>query len=117
MLTSWQQQFPDAEPVAHRLRDAFPDRWVRFHSLPGSKRYPEGEAEYSTVLTRHNRILGELTGSYRGVVLLSTGYSETPEPVRLQPELLMLDPHARPWRSVPMHELDGNFFIEPTFWH
>src|SRR5690348_5984436 len=115
MLTNWQQQFPDAAPAAHRLRAAFPNRWVRFHSLPGSKRYPEEEDEYSTVLARHKRILVELTASNRRVVLLSTGYSDLAEPVRLQPDLLMLDPHARPWRSVPMHELDGNF-IEPTFW-
>ncbi|MEU0334737.1 hypothetical protein [Streptomyces sp. NPDC006193] len=36
------------------------DRWVRFHSLPGSKRYPQSEDEYATVLERHNTILDEL---------------------------------------------------------
>ncbi len=93
-----------------------PDRWVRFHSLPGSKRYPEDEAEYATVLNRHNRILGELAGSERGVVLLSTGYSESPNPVRPQPALETLDPKAKPWRSVPMHELEAGFDT-PSYWH
>ncbi len=38
MLGNWNMQFPDCEPVAHLLREAFPSRWVRFHGLPGSKR-------------------------------------------------------------------------------
>jgi hypothetical protein len=116
MLGNWQGQFPGCEPVASLLRAALPDRWVRFHSLPGSKRYPEGEAEYATVLDRHNRVLGELTGPEPRVVLLTTAYSETPEPVRHDPQLLALDPDAVPWRTVPMHELDGDF-AAPNFWH
>ena len=116
MLSSWQRWFPEVDPVAHRLRAAFPDRWVRFHSLPGSKRYPEGEAEYAMVLARHNRILGELTAPGREVVLLSTGYSDSPAPVRLQPELQALDPHALPWWSVPMHKSDEGY-TDPTYWH
>ena len=117
MLSRWRHQFPGCEPVGHRLREAFPDRWVRFHSLPGSKRYPEDEDEYATVLDRHNSILGELTGPGRGVVLLTTGASASPEPVRPDPELRELDPAARPWRSVAMHELEGEDFEAPTYWH
>src|SRR4051812_30619921 len=116
MLVQWQSRFPDCEPVAHLLRASFPDRWVRFHSLPGSKRYPEDEGEYAIVLSRHDRILGELLGSGRNVVLLTTEYSGSHEPVRLQPELLKLVLDAVPWRGVPMHELDAEF-AEPTYWH
>jgi hypothetical protein len=116
MLSQWQDHFPDGEPVAHRLREAFPDRWVRFHSLPGSKRYPEEEGEYLTVLYRHNHILNQLVGSERKVVLLTTGYSGSGEPARLQPELLSLDPNALFWRSIPMHEF-GAEFAELTYWH
>jgi hypothetical protein len=116
MLNRWQQQFPGCEPVAHRLKEAFPDRWVRFHSLPESKRYPEDESEYATVLYRHNCILGELIGPERGVILLTTGYSDSTEPVRPQPEPLPSDPDAVLWRSVPLHELDGDF-AEPNYWH
>jgi hypothetical protein len=116
MLNDWQQRFPNCEPIAHWLRTALPDRWVRFHSMPGSKRYPEEESEYATVLERHNRILGELTGSERNVVLLTTEYSESPQPVQLQPELRLLAPDARPWRTVPMHVLDREFDT-PNYWH
>jgi hypothetical protein len=116
MLNNWQQQFSDCVPVAHRLRAAFPDRWVRFHSLPGSKRYPELETDYSTILERHNCVLDELTGSERSVVLLSTGYSESPQPVRLEASLWTLDPDATPWRSFPAHESDIGSAV-PSFWH
>ena len=115
MLANWQQRFADCEPIAHRLRTALPARWVRFHSLPGSKRYPEDEGEYNTVLERHNCILGELLGPERRVVLLTTGYSETPDAVPPYPELRTLDPDAKPWRSVPMHDLEGS--ADPCFWH
>ena len=40
-------------------------RWVRFHSLPGSKRYAENEAEYACVLSRHNVVIGELLEEHR----------------------------------------------------
>jgi len=116
MLDSWQDWFPNCEPVAHQLRQAFEDRWVRFHSLPDSKRYPENEAEYAMVLERHNRILGELAQDDEIVALLTTGYSQTAAPIRLEAELLELDPRAVPWRTVAMHEQDSNFG-EPTFWH
>jgi hypothetical protein len=117
MLSLWHKHFPDAEPVAHWLRDAFRDRWIRFHSLPGSKRYPEGMDEYTIIFTRHNGIMSELTDSNRKIVLLTTGYSETAEPVRNQPEWNSLDPAAEPWRSIPMHELENDTYDEPNYWH
>jgi hypothetical protein len=116
LLSNWQAVFPDCEPVAHRLGSFFPDRWVRFHSLPKMKRYPENDAEYAEALYRHNCILEELTGPDRTVVLLTTGYSESPEPVRPETELSALDPDAVPWRTVPMHEL-GEGYDFPSYWH
>ncbi|WP_221639906.1 DUF3885 domain-containing protein [Actinoallomurus bryophytorum] len=53
--TSW-----GGDPIAHELRDRHADRWVRFHSLPKSKRYAETEEEYEVVLDRHHRVLSEL---------------------------------------------------------
>jgi len=116
VLDNWQLRFPDCEPVAHRLRTTFPERWVRFHSLPGSKRYPENETEYDIVLERHNRVLSKLVASQQLVVLLTTGYFETPEPARDASGLQTLDPDAKPWRSIPMHESDCDF-ANPTYWH
>ncbi len=90
---------------------------MRFHSLPESKRYPKNVAEYAMVLDRHNRVLGELAQTGRPVILLTTAYSDTSQPVQRQPEWQALDPTALPWRTVPMHEVDGGDFVDPTYWH
>ena len=116
MLDAWHVQFPDCEPVAHQLRIAFRSRWVRFHSLPGSKRYPEDASEYAEVLSRQNRILDELTGPGARVVLLTTEYSGSAGSPSARPEFRTLDPSAKPWRIVPMHVLDGDF-DKPNYWH
>nr|WP_271417075.1 LysR substrate-binding domain-containing protein [Streptomyces lienomycini] len=56
----WQQHWPDCPPVGYKLRDPYRDLWVRFHSLPESKRYAEVESEYGVVLERYNTVLDEL---------------------------------------------------------
>lgn len=116
ILTRWQQCFPGCEPLAHQLKFTFPDRWLRFYSLPDSKRYPENEEEYVGLLQRFNSVLGELADDGETIVLLTTGYSGTTEPIRSDPELLELDPDARPWRSVAMHLIETSF-SDPTYWH
>lgn len=69
----WQQNWPDVEPIGHLLRAAYPDRWVRFHSLPGSKRYAESPAEYAEILSRHRQVLGELQGGLVPQRLIAIG--------------------------------------------
>nr|WP_257019613.1 hypothetical protein [Streptomyces sp. TLI_235] len=46
--------------MGHRLRGPYRDVWVRFHSLPESKRYAQDEDEYAVVLDRYNTVLDEL---------------------------------------------------------
>jgi hypothetical protein len=116
MLPDWDRWYPNCEPVGHHLRVAFPDRWVRLHSLPGSNRYPEDGVEYDEVLARHNLVLGELIRPGGQVVLLTTGYSESPVPTRSYADLAILDPGATPWRTVAMHHADEGF-TEPCYWH
>jgi hypothetical protein len=116
VLDNWDSRFPNCPPVSHLMRTAFRDRWVRFHSLPESKRYPEDESEYATVLLRHNCVLGELVGPEQRVVLLTTGYTEMPEPVRTDAGLNGLDPDAMPWRTVALHALEQDF-SNPNYWH
>src|SRR5690242_20795096 len=40
----WQQQWLECPPFADELKLAYRDRWVRFHSLPESQRYPENRS-------------------------------------------------------------------------
>ena len=116
MLSDWDHWYPRCEPIGHHLRTAFPNRWVRFHSLPESKRYPEQEAEYAEVLARHNAILGELAERGEPVVLLTTGYSDSPGPRRIYPELESLDPDPSPWRTCSLHD-PNDPSDRPMYWH
>jgi hypothetical protein len=50
------------------------------------------------------------------VVVLTTGYSGSRELAGLEPEFLSLVSDAVLWRTIRMHELDGDF-DEPTYWH
>jgi hypothetical protein len=116
MLADWDRCYPNCEPIGHLLRVAFADRWVRFHSLPESKRYPENEAEYEEILKRHNAILGKLARPETQLALVTTGYSHSPTPSRSYPRVEAFDPDAVAWRTVPMHRLSADF-EEPTYWH
>lgn len=119
MLDDWPVRFLGCEPVAHLLRAALPDRWVRFHNLPDSKRYPGNQAEYDIVLDRQNQILDELVDGGSSIILLTTEYSGPPGTVEVSagaPLPRSIDRGAKPWRSVPMHDLDGDF-VEPSYWY
>ena len=52
----WRSAFGDVPPLGFRLRPAFPDRWVRFHALPGSKRDARSPAKRKEVLHRANSL-------------------------------------------------------------
>lgn len=107
MLDDWHDRFPGCPPVAHRLREGFPDRWVRFHALPGSRRYAADEADYKTILSRYNAVLTLLAEPGSPVVLLTTRYTRTPKPPAR--------PAARPWWSFCDDEGDG--IMDPSHWH
>ncbi|MEO5800685.1 MAG: hypothetical protein ABIZ70_01295 [Gemmatimonadales bacterium] len=68
----WARWYPAAEPIAWSLREAYPDRWLRLHSLPESKRYPETSAEVSEVLFRYDALATRVLG--RGAPCLMLGY-------------------------------------------
>lgn len=60
LTAAWERTWPNAEPLGYRLREAYAERWVRFHSLPGSKRYAESAKEYAESLRRQRALLDEL---------------------------------------------------------
>jgi hypothetical protein len=74
----WEHQWPGCPPMAHLLRSRYLDRWVRFHSLPGSKRYPENEGENGTLLNRHYTVLDQLEAG-PVVLAITTEWTDTAE--------------------------------------
>jgi hypothetical protein len=113
MLESWDNSFPEFKPIAHELKTGFPQRWVRFHSLPKSKRYPENESEYETLLQRHNAVLGSLTRPADPVVLLTTKFSETNNTSIPPTET----PDSIWWRSVLIEESFWHIFAKQIIWY
>lgn len=108
----WRATFPDCPPVAHLLRQAYAQRWLRIHTLPESKRYAQDAVEYREILHRHNTMLAEVIGWGQPCILVLTGYSDTPEPVLSQSWLRAQYPTSQPFLSTLM-EHDPS----PLYWH
>lgn len=105
--TFWAAAMNGALPVAHELREQFHERWVRFHSLPESKRYPESEAEYEEVFSRHNAILSHLYDLPTEVLTILPEYSELQQRCLPHDAVRDLFPETIPWCSYPANENDG----------
>lgn len=59
----WRKNYDELPPVSYQLKNQFfGTRWVRFHSLPDSKRYPDNEAEMDIVLERANALANRVLG-------------------------------------------------------
>jgi hypothetical protein len=82
LAAAWAQMWPESLPIAHELKETFEDEWVRFHGLPGSKRYPETDAEYAIVLDRHNTLLADLCAAHgtTELIVLAADVASTPAP-------------------------------------
>jgi hypothetical protein len=61
--SEWRRFYPNADPTGWMMRRAGARHWLRFHSLPGSKRYPENDDERRTLLARQNALGVEVLGS------------------------------------------------------
>jgi hypothetical protein len=58
----WRRHYGATEPLSYVLRMQFPGNWVRFHSLPSSKRYPQNEGEWTILLARQAALAAETLG-------------------------------------------------------
>jgi hypothetical protein len=99
--TAWEARWPTTPPVGFLLRGYHADRWIRFHTLPDSKRYPESENEYATILNRHHTLLEEL--GYRGRCYVIASFFEGPDIPPVSPDETGI-PKAERWRSLPPPE-------------
>ena len=68
---TWRQHYGDCPPVGFLLRESYPDRWFRVHSLPASKRYPDSASELSILLARHNTLATDILGDGSPCILIT----------------------------------------------
>ena len=61
-LDRWRATFGDIAPAGFVCRNAHPERWLRVHSLPESKRYPETNTERREILERHAAVARHVLG-------------------------------------------------------
>jgi hypothetical protein len=66
----WEDNFPKVNIIHYQLRTTLKDRWVRFHNLPESKRYPENEYENNLILKRQNALITDLVGENNSLIIL-----------------------------------------------
>ncbi len=111
----WDTRWPLVRPIGHQLREGYPDRWVRFHALPESKRYPQDDAEYEVVFDRHLTVLRELaqtTPDMGAAVLISGCWSTDPKVSTRQPQLARLNADASRWNTFLLDDSDpGSVFF------
>lgn len=72
--SKWTRFHPLGPPIAHILRNAEPKTWVRFHSLPLSKRYATSKREKWTVLERANKLASNILGENSPCWLVQVEY-------------------------------------------
>ena len=110
LIAAWVNAWPGALPIAHELKEMFEEQWVRFHSLPGSKRYADTPEESATVLHRHNTVLHDLVGGDEGVVVIAAHVASTPAPIG-EPDFDDLFPVDTFWTAVPWHFADPSLLF------
>ncbi|WP_320066025.1 hypothetical protein, partial [Micromonospora sp. RTGN7] len=96
----WEQRWPESPPFAHLLRSHYPNQWIRFHSLPGSKRYAGDEAEYEILLHRHYTVLTQLDPSADIVVITSEWTESAATTPQRWPRRSEIAPEAWHWRTL-----------------
>ena len=77
------EHFGAAPPVGHCLRLEHDERWLRLHSLPGSKRYAEDEDERCEVRRRASAAASEVLPSGEAVWLVTGRFDDDARTLRL----------------------------------
>jgi hypothetical protein len=115
MSLFWEQNWTGVEPVGNQLRSFYPDRWVRFHSLPESKRYADTEMEREEVLLRHRTLLAELLNGAATETLVIIA-QDWPLNDLFSGWTKKLLPGCWPWKSYLDAEEDDGDTIASYFW-
>jgi hypothetical protein len=92
-MEAWRGWYPGAPPLAHLLREAHPERWLRIHSLPESRRYPETDADWAELLRRHDAVATDVLGDGARCALVPV--------VDVVPAERMRDPVIEAWEPEP----------------
>ncbi len=125
LSAAWEDRRERCRPVGHLLSETYREQWVRFHYLPGSKRYPESEREYRVLLRRQHTLLADLRAPAELLVITCAWHEEDrPGPAERSPALAAVAPgtywravvedeHIDPAQQVPVHLYAGRLANTP----
>jgi hypothetical protein len=113
----WQDLYGDTPPLGHRLRQVFPNRWFRIHTLPESKRYPETPVETLEILRRHNAVLTDLLAPEKEFALVLATFSSREQPERPDAQFSLQPPEKLEWLRTDLDdETRQHFWISWQVW-
>jgi len=107
LTARWNQKWNAYVPVTHFLRgDAL--HWIRLHSLPESKQYPDTDGEGAMILSRHRAVLADLLAAQgsQNILVIGQDYDWNDSGAFSFRRLM---PTSWPWRAV-QPEVDGSTF-------
>ena len=70
----WRTAYPETGPISHLFRHAYPDRWLRIHSLPELQRYATTAADWRILFNRQQYLLTDLLGNNKEILLVTGAY-------------------------------------------
>jgi hypothetical protein len=72
--TYWKNNFADCPPINYLLKEKFTDKWLRIHSLPESKRYPENNTDWDILLARQHKIFEDAFYKNDDIIVIANMY-------------------------------------------
>jgi hypothetical protein len=73
--------------------------WLRFHTLPSSKRTPTTDEELDTVLGRHHALLTGLCKEGTPLLLITTTWHASKNDLHMGDPGVLIDETPTPWRA------------------
>ena len=108
----WQQHWDNLD--LDNLRSYDKELWLRFHTLPESKRYPENSHEFETILRRHNLLLEDLA-SGMNIFILFPKWLEDSENLITPTDRDVIQDKLAAWRAI--EEDHRQYYIYKILWH
>ena len=100
----WNNYFNQTIPLNYLFKEVYHERWLRIHSLPESKRYPDNDLEMNIILQRQNQIISDLYNENEEIYLVMTNIIHENE----KHELINFYPNLNFERSYSI-ELEKHF--------
>jgi hypothetical protein len=111
----WNINYPESNQIGHELKSVYPNRWLRIHSLPESKRYAESEDEYQIILNRQNKLISELIGENTEIIITSGQY-ETELKDEISTELNNYGKFEK-CRTIELHKIYPEEYEDEFFYY